>query len=313
MAADGLLVNSYLVEDNGSVGAMYGVVMNSVENAQNVGRILGCLYPEVVDQQDWLAYYYETFYHIDSSELATVMSNALEGVRCWSVQSLSANAEDADAAVKELVSWEVSGTGYTDGANAESVADSIASGYEYYEEAGQDSAAASATAASASTASVLSTASLSALAEDDPSSDTTDDSSSTSNWTVKSSAGEETSYSTFSEITLVPGDTVTLNADVEEDVEIDPDVVTEDTSYTVDLADHTITGKVNVDALDQATLTITSSAESKGTINCVYEISVSKTYVGALQTSSGNVNVSKSTSTRRLNRNPAPITAAGFM
>ena len=83
--------------------------MNSVENAQNVGRILGCLYPEVVSQQSWLAYYYEEFYHITSgATLRDVMDTLLDGVRCWSV----ANPQDADAAVQ----WNISGfSGYVTG------------------------------------------------------------------------------------------------------------------------------------------------------------------------------------------------------
>lgn len=89
LQSDGLLSKTYYVENNGSQGAMYGVVMNSVENAQNIGRILGCLYPEYIDQDDYIAYYYDNFYHIISddatnstpSSLATVMANALNGVR----------------------------------------------------------------------------------------------------------------------------------------------------------------------------------------------------------------------------------------
>lgn len=124
LAEDGLLGSTYFVENNGSAGAMYGVVMNSVENAQNVGRILGCLYPEVVNQQNWMAYYYETFYHIDSADLATVMSSALDGVRCWT----------ADAAtVQSAVQWTVTGTGYASGASQASVDAAITAGYTYYQ------------------------------------------------------------------------------------------------------------------------------------------------------------------------------------
>lgn len=67
--------------------------MNSVENAQNIGRILGILYPDVVDQASFIAYYFQTFYHIavpasqnadgntayDYANLKTVLVNALNG------------------------------------------------------------------------------------------------------------------------------------------------------------------------------------------------------------------------------------------
>ncbi len=72
---------AYWVSENGSNGSCYGVVMNSVENAQNIGRILGCLYPEYVDQSDWVAYYYQNFYHLKSDKLAEVIDNAMDGVR----------------------------------------------------------------------------------------------------------------------------------------------------------------------------------------------------------------------------------------
>lgn len=78
---------------NGSAGSMYGVVMNSVENAQNIGRILGCLYPEVVDQDDWMCYYYDNFYHIKADKLADAIDNAMDGVRNW------------DAEGTDLTSW----------------------------------------------------------------------------------------------------------------------------------------------------------------------------------------------------------------
>lgn len=93
--ADRLFGNAYYVVENGSNGAMYGVVMNSVENAQNVARILGCLYNGVqihnadgkvvgrIDQAYLIAYYYSKFMHISDDHLDEVMSEALEGVRNW--------------------------------------------------------------------------------------------------------------------------------------------------------------------------------------------------------------------------------------
>ncbi|MDO4502888.1 MAG: hypothetical protein Q4D06_06860 [Coriobacteriia bacterium] len=68
---------------SGSNGSMYGTVMNSVENVQNFGRILGCLYPEIVDQSDLVAYYYSNFYHIASGKLGEVIDQAMDGVVNW--------------------------------------------------------------------------------------------------------------------------------------------------------------------------------------------------------------------------------------
>lgn len=71
-----------------SAASGYGVVMNSPENAQNIARILGILYPEVVSQANFIAYYFQTFYHInvpetggiaDYTNLKTVLKNALNG------------------------------------------------------------------------------------------------------------------------------------------------------------------------------------------------------------------------------------------
>ncbi|MDO4854518.1 MAG: hypothetical protein Q4A43_03815 [Coriobacteriia bacterium] len=75
-----------------SAGSCYGVVMNSVENAQNIGRILGCLYPEYVDQSDWIAYYYENFYHLKSDKLAEAIDNAMDGVRNYNAKGSSNTA-----------------------------------------------------------------------------------------------------------------------------------------------------------------------------------------------------------------------------
>lgn len=77
------LAKCYYVNGGGSAGSMYGVVMNSCENAQNIGRILGCLYPEYVDQDDWISYYYDNFYHIKSGSLGTAIDNAMDGVVNW--------------------------------------------------------------------------------------------------------------------------------------------------------------------------------------------------------------------------------------
>ncbi len=94
---DTLVSSTYYVKDNGSYGAMYGVTMNSVENAQNIGRIIGCLYPDLIDQDAFVAYYYSHFYHIsddpvsgyDDSNLAYVIDQAMDGVRNWDADDTS--------------------------------------------------------------------------------------------------------------------------------------------------------------------------------------------------------------------------------
>ncbi len=119
----GLLSKTYFVENNSSAGAQYGVVMNSVENAQNVGRILGCLYPEVIDQQSWLAYYYENFYHIKITELTYVMNNALDGVRCWNATNTTT--------VAGAVEWNLSDAYSTSYSNSAAVETVLSTGLTY--------------------------------------------------------------------------------------------------------------------------------------------------------------------------------------
>ena len=85
-----LVKKTYYVDSSKeNPGSMYGVVMNSVENTQNIGRVLGFVYPEVIDQDDWMCYYYDKFYHIKSDKLAEVIDKAMDGVR---------NYDAADAA-----------------------------------------------------------------------------------------------------------------------------------------------------------------------------------------------------------------------
>lgn len=100
---DGLLDQTYFVMNNGTQGSTYGVTMNSVENAQNIGRILGMLYPDVIDQQSWMAYYYEEFYHIKSDDLAYVMNHALDGVRC--ATNHTGDLSDWDVTTAYAANW----------------------------------------------------------------------------------------------------------------------------------------------------------------------------------------------------------------
>ncbi len=107
----------YVDSEKANPGSMYGVVMNSVENTQNIGRVLGFVYPEVVDQDDWMCYYYDKFYHIKSDKLAEVIDKAMDGVRnydatdaasymTWTEADASTYSADAvQAKIQEGVSY----------------------------------------------------------------------------------------------------------------------------------------------------------------------------------------------------------------
>jgi hypothetical protein len=59
-----------------SPNALYGITMNSVENAMGLGYIVGYLYSDVlnISPVDMCAYFYENFYHISNrNSLATVV------------------------------------------------------------------------------------------------------------------------------------------------------------------------------------------------------------------------------------------------
>ena len=91
----------WMSSSNGSAGSCYGVVMNSVENAQNIGRIVGCLYDELLSQSDLIAYYYQNFYHINTDKLSDCIANAMDGVRNWNAAGSSSEAtawEESDTA-----------------------------------------------------------------------------------------------------------------------------------------------------------------------------------------------------------------------
>lgn len=81
----------------------------------NYGRILGCLYPEYIDQSDWVAYTYDTIFHVKSDRLNDAINRAMDGVRNWDVTSGSGNdylqwtentcADYNQAEVKELIDY----------------------------------------------------------------------------------------------------------------------------------------------------------------------------------------------------------------
>lgn len=110
---DQLLNKTYFVKDNAmGTGSTYGVCMNSIENAQNIGRILQPI--TGLSQRDSLAYYYEHFYHIRSANLAHVMDMALDGVRNWN-RSIDWTTFDGDVydAIDYLTTWDIAECGYT--------------------------------------------------------------------------------------------------------------------------------------------------------------------------------------------------------
>ncbi len=102
---DGLISSTYFVHENGSQGSMYGVTMNSVENAQNIGRIYGCLYPELIDQDAFIAYYYSHFYHITDGDLAYVVDRAMDGVRNWDATDLSTEEGAYQWEATDVANW----------------------------------------------------------------------------------------------------------------------------------------------------------------------------------------------------------------
>ena len=61
------------------------------DTAQNYGRLLGCLYPEYFDQSDWVAYYYDTVYHVKADKIPAAIDKAMDGVRNWDVKSGNGN------------------------------------------------------------------------------------------------------------------------------------------------------------------------------------------------------------------------------
>lgn len=124
--AEGLLENdllnkTYFVKDNDfKRGSAYGLVMNSIENAQNIGRILQPI--TGLSQRDSLAYYFETFYHINSANLAHVMHQSFDGyLRNWNrtitytdYYDSVTGAWDTAQAVADLTVWnESTDCGYT--------------------------------------------------------------------------------------------------------------------------------------------------------------------------------------------------------
>lgn len=112
---DGLQSKTYWVDTEdgqNSTGAIYKVNANAPEIATNYGRILGCLYPEYVDQSDLVAYYYDKFYHIKDGKLKEAIDKCMDGVRNWDVQSGSGNS---------YVQWSESAVANYNAANVQNI------------------------------------------------------------------------------------------------------------------------------------------------------------------------------------------------
>lgn len=64
---DGIIIST-------TPSALYGVTMNSVENAMGYAYIIGCMYSEYIDPVELCAYFYQNFLHIsDLDSLQTVV------------------------------------------------------------------------------------------------------------------------------------------------------------------------------------------------------------------------------------------------
>lgn len=64
---DGIIIST-------TPSALYGVTMNSVENAMGYAYVVGCMYSEYIDPVELCAYFYQNFLHISSLEsLQTVV------------------------------------------------------------------------------------------------------------------------------------------------------------------------------------------------------------------------------------------------
>lgn len=70
-----------------SQGTTYDINRNNTEIGQNYARLIACAYPEYLDQSDMVAFWYDKFLHVKSSQLGTVISRAMSGTRNWDNQN----------------------------------------------------------------------------------------------------------------------------------------------------------------------------------------------------------------------------------
>lgn len=129
--------NLFYVEANGSNGSAYGTVMNSVENAQNIARILGCLYPDLIDQDNFICYYYDVFYHINN-DLVDVNNNSLDADNDFVNDSFEYVIDQAMDGVynydNKSIEWKTSNASSYSRASVQSIIDE---GWTYYQSLNQ--------------------------------------------------------------------------------------------------------------------------------------------------------------------------------
>ena len=89
----------YVVDGVQSPGGCNTLTANSSDNAQHMGRLLGCLYPEYVDQDDWVCYWFDNLYHINTGKLAEFVGNTMDYTVNWDASGTDRTQwTEADAA-----------------------------------------------------------------------------------------------------------------------------------------------------------------------------------------------------------------------
>ena len=92
------------IEITNTPSALYGVTMNSVENAMGYAYVIGCMYNEYVNPIELCAYFYEHFYHIsemDSIE-KVVRTNFAQATLPGSLGNTLPSTYSADAIEEKL-------------------------------------------------------------------------------------------------------------------------------------------------------------------------------------------------------------------
>ena len=125
LEAAGLMDKSYVTLAKSNEGCIFNSIAG-VEVPQNIGRILGCLYPELIDQDNWLGYYLQNYYHVNASDVPYVLSKVFVGVTNWDAADSNG---DGTLSYDERVTWsEADGEDY----NEADVQAAIDEGYAYY-------------------------------------------------------------------------------------------------------------------------------------------------------------------------------------
>lgn len=113
---DEMKVKTYYNTVGTSVGILYDSGRNSIDTTVEMGRILGCVYNEYVDQDDLVCYWYDEFYHVKTDKIGEVLSKAMAGVRNFDAtgsDTTSWTAADAEGYSKANVQAKLNlGTAY---------------------------------------------------------------------------------------------------------------------------------------------------------------------------------------------------------